>query len=200
MPTAADCWEQGRTAPASICRTAYQRERKSRNMRLRYGGTVDTVSQRTASSSQGSLWILTLSPKQTTASQSQARSSRNAVPCWRRARLQEPGYKAFYTQGQASWRCKPERHNISLYSNMWCQAPTHRIQPLLLVQKLRNVLYGCSQHALLLEKLDTPLGLLVEAVPGGDKTQVAYLKKIGSREKDGIQGKWLQDTLNKPSH
>lgn len=63
MPTAADCWEQGRTAPASICRTAYQRERKSRNMRLRYGGTVDTVSQRTASSSQGSLWILTLFPQ-----------------------------------------------------------------------------------------------------------------------------------------
>lgn len=94
------------------------------------------------------------------------------------------------TQGQASWRCKPVRCNISPQGGLPYHTLTYRIQPLLLVQKLGNIFYSCSQHALLLEKLDTSLGLLIEAITIGDRTQVGYLK-IWSREKTSIWGKQL---------
>lgn len=110
-------------------------------------------------------------------------SSRNAIQCQRRARPQEAGCKAVCTQGHPSWRYKSVRSNTSPQGHMLCQAPTYRIQPLLLVQKLSDVLYVCSQHALLLEKLDSPLGLLIEAVSRGEETEHRWLTSISGTER-----------------
>ena len=43
----------------------------------------------------------------------------------------------------------------------------YRVQPLLVVEELGDVLGGRSQHALLLQVLDPSLGLLVEPADGG---------------------------------
>lgn len=41
---------------------------------------------------------------------------------------------------------------------------TYRIKPLFLVQELSQILWGCTQHALLLKVLDPSLWFLVEPV------------------------------------
>ena len=51
----------------------------------------------------------------------------------------------------------------------------YRVQPLLLVQELSEVLRGGSQHTLLLEVLDTPLWFLAEPDHGAENRDSATL-------------------------